>query len=61
MGYYSSLNKQLRNEITARVEIKKEIKTLKADIVKNIEEIYIVDIEIKRIKKPIIKRKKKNK
>ena len=38
----------------------KEIETLKGDIDKIIEEIYNTDMEIKRIKKVILKRKKKN-
>ena len=60
MEHYSSFNKQLRKEITTRVVMNKEIETLKGDIDKNIEEIYNADMEIKRIKKIILKRKKKN-
>ena len=60
MEHESSFNKQLRKEITARAVMNKEIKTLKTNIDKNNEEIYNVDMEIKRIKKLILKRKKKN-
>ena len=60
MEHESSFNKQLRKEITARAVMNKEIETLKGYIDKNIEEIYNVDMEIKRIKKLILRRKKKN-
>ena len=60
MEHKSSFNKQLRKEITARAAMNKEIETLKGDIDKTIEEIYNTDMEIKRIKKVILKRKKKN-
>ena len=60
MEHESSFNKQLRKEITARAVMNKEIKTLKTNIDKNNEEIYNVDMEMKRIKKLILKRKKKN-
>ena len=59
MEHNSSFNKQLRKEITAEAEMNKEIKTLQENIDKNIEEIYNADMEIKRIKKLILKRKKK--
>ena len=59
MEHYSSFNNYLRKEITARDEMNKEIRTLKGDIDKNIEEIYNVDIETKRIKKFILKEEKK--
>ena len=61
MEHYSSFNKQLRNEKTARAVMTKEIKTLQGGLDKNIEEIYNVDTEIKRIKKPKLQRKKKRK
>ena len=57
MEHYSSFNKQLRKEITTRAEMNEEIKTLKGGIDKNIEEMYKADMEIKRIKKVILKRK----
>ena len=60
MEHKSSFNKQLRKEITARVVMNKEIKSLQQNIDKNIGEIYNVDMEIKRIKRLILKRKKKN-
>ena len=60
MEHESSFNKQLRKEITARAVMNKEIKTLQGNIDKNIGEMYNVDMEIKRIKKLILKRKKKN-
>ena len=59
MEHVSSFNKQLGNEITARVVMNKEIKLLKDDIDKNIAEGYYVDIEIKRNKKIILGRQKK--
>ena len=59
MEHKSSFNKQLRKEITARGEMNKEIKLLQENIDMNIGEIYDVDMEIKRIKKLILKRKKK--
>ena len=60
MEHKSSFNKQLRKEITARAMMNKEIKSLQENIDINIEEIYNVDMEIKRIKKLLLKRKKKN-
>ena len=60
MEHKSSFNKQLRKEITARAVMNKEFISLQENIDKNIEEIYNVDKEIKRIKKLILKRKKKN-
>ena len=64
MEHNSSFTKQLRKEITARAVMNKEIKTLEGYIGKNLEEIYNVDMEMKRImkriKKLILKRKKKN-
>ena len=60
MEHKSSFNKQLRKEITARAVMNKEIKSLQENIDINIGEIYNVDMEIKRIKKLILKRKKKN-
>ena len=60
MEHKSSFNKQLRKEITARAVMNKEIKSLQENIDINIEEIYNVDREIKRIKEVILKRKKKN-
>ena len=60
MEHKSSFNKQLRKEITARAVMNKEIKSLQENIDINIGEIYNVDMEMKRIKKLILKRKKKN-
>ena len=60
MDHKSSFNKQLRKEITARAVMNKEIKSIQENIDINIEEIYNADMEIKRIKKVILKRKKKN-
>ena len=60
MEHNSSFNKQLRKEITARAVMNKEIKSLQENIDINFEEIYNADMEIKRIKKVILKRKKKN-
>ena len=60
MEHESSFSKQLRKEITAKAVMNKEIKSLQENIDINIEEIYNVDKEIKRIKKLILKRKKKN-
>ena len=60
MEHKSSFNKQLRKEITARAVMNKEIKSLQENIDINIGEIYNVDMEIKRFKKLILKRKKKN-
>ena len=56
----SSFNNQLRKEIPARAVMNKKIKTLQSDIDVNNKKIYDVDMEIKRIKKIILKRKKKN-
>ena len=60
MEHESSFNKQLRKEITARAVMNKKIKMLEADIDENNKKIDDVDIEIKRIKKAISKRKQKN-
>ena len=60
MEHKSSFNKQLRKEISARAVMNKEIESLQENIDINIEEIYNVVKEIKRIKKLILKRKKKN-
>ena len=60
MDHDSSFNKQLRKEITAGAVMNKEIKSLQENIDINFEEIYNADMEIKRIKKVILKRKKKN-
>ena len=60
MEQYSSFNKQLRREITARAVMNKKIKMLKSDIDENNKKIFDVDREIKRIKKLIPKRKQKN-
>ena len=51
MEHTSSFNKQLRKKITARAVMNKEIKSLQENIDINIEEIYNVDREVKRIKK----------
>ena len=59
MEHDSSYNKQLRKEITARAVINKENKSLQENIDMNIGEIYSVDMEIKRIKKLILRRKEK--
>ena len=59
MEHKSSFNKQLRKEITARAVMNKEIKSLQENIDINIEEIYNVDMEIKRIRKTIRKKKTK--
>ena len=61
MEHDSSFNMQLRKEITARAVMNKQIKKLEVNIDDNNKKIYDVDIEIKRIKKAIPKRKKKNK
>ena len=60
MEHDSSFNKELRKEITARAIMNKEIRSLQENINKNIEEIYNIDMEMKRSKKIILKRKKKN-
>ena len=60
MVHNSSFNKQLRKKITDRAVMNKEIKKLEVDINENNKNIYDVDMEIKRIKKAIPKRKKKN-
>ena len=49
MEHNSSFNKQLRKEITVRAVMNKKIKSLHENIDINIEEIYNVDMEIKRI------------
>ena len=60
MEHESSFNKQLRKEITARAVMNKEIKMLEADIDENNKKIDDADMEIKRIKKTVSKRKQKN-
>ena len=60
MEHDSSFNKRLRKKITAKVVLNKEIKMLEVNIDENKKKIYDVDIEIKRIKKPISKTKQKN-
>ena len=59
MEHKSSFNKKLRKEITARAVMNKEIKLLQENIDINIDEVYNVDREIKRIKKLTLKRMKK--
>ena len=59
MEHYSSFNKQLRKEITARSVMNKKLKMLEVDIDENNNKINDVDIETKRYKKLILKRKKK--
>ena len=49
MEHNSSINKQLRKEITVRAVMNKKIKSSHENIDINIEEIYNVDMEIKRI------------
>ena len=60
MEHESSFNKQLRKEITARAVMNKKFKMLEADIDENNKKIDDADMEIKRIKKAISKRKQKN-
>ena len=60
MEHESSFNKRLRKEITAKAVMNKKIKMLEADIDENNKKIHDADIEIKRIKKTISKRKQKN-
>ena len=60
MEHNSSFNKQLRREITARAVMNKEIKSLQENLDIIIGEIHNVDMEIKRIKKVILERKKRN-
>ena len=60
MEHESSFNKQLRKEITARAVMNKKIKMLEADIDENNKKVDDADMEIKRIKKAISKRKQKN-
>ena len=60
MEHDFSFNKQLRKQITGRAVLNKKIKFVKADIDKIIDEIFNVDIEIKRIKQLVPKRRKKN-
>ena len=60
MEHESSFNKQLRKEISARAVMNKKIKMLEADIDENNKKIDDADMEIKRIKKAISKRKQKN-
>ena len=59
MEHESSINKQLRKEITARAVMNKKIKMLEADIDENNKKIDDAYMEIKRIKKAISKRKQK--
>ena len=60
MEHNSSFNKQLRKEITARAVIIKKFKMLEVDIDEGNKKLYDVDMETKRNKKFILKRKKKN-
>ena len=60
MEHKSSYNNQLRKKITARAVMNKKIKMLETDIDENNKKIDDADMEIKRIKKLILKRKKKN-
>ena len=60
MEHESSFNNQLRKEITARAVMNKKIKMLKADIDGNNKKIDDADMEIKKIKKTMSKRKQKN-
>ena len=60
MEHNSSFNKQMRKEITARTEMNKEIKTLKADIDENNIKIFDADNEINRVKKAIRRRKQRD-
>ena len=60
MEHKSSFNKQLRKEITAKAVVNKKIKMLETDIDGNNKKIHDADMEIKRIKKAISKRKQKN-
>ena len=60
MEHESSFNKRLGKKITARAVMNKKIKMLEADIDENNKKIDDVDMEIKRIKKAISKRKQKN-
>ena len=59
MEHKSSYNNQLRKEITAKAVMNKKIKMLEADIDENNKKIDDADMEIKRIKKAISKRKQK--
>ena len=59
MEHNSSFNKQLRKEITAKAVMNKKIKMLETDIDGNNKKIHDADMEIKRIKKAISKRKQK--
>ena len=61
MEHKSSYNNQLRKEITAKAVMNKKIKMLENDIDENNKKIDDADIEIKRIKKTISKRKQKKK
>ena len=60
MEHDSSFNKQLRKEITAKAVMNKKIKMLETDIDENNKKIDDADMQIKRIKKAISKRKQKN-
>ena len=55
----SSFNNQLRKEITAKAVMNKKIKMLETDIDENNKKIDDADMQIKRIKKAISKRKQK--
>ena len=59
MEHNSSVNNQLREEITTRAEMNKKIKMLESDIDGYNKKIYDVDKEIKKVKKHIPKRKQK--
>ena len=60
MEHESSLNKQLRKEISARAVMNKKIKMFKDNIDENNKKIDNINKEINRIKKVIRKRKQKN-
>ena len=49
MEHYSSFNKQLRKEITARAVMNKQIIKLEVNIDENSTKLYDVDLESKRI------------
>ena len=59
MEHKSSYNNQLRKEVTAKAVMNKKIKMLETDIDENNKKIDDADMQIKRIKKAISKRKKK--
>ena len=60
MEHKSSYNNHLRKEVTAKAVMNKKIKMLETDIDENNKKIHVADMEIKRIKKAISKRKQKN-